>query len=708
MIPFPSEIIWPPKLGAADPYIDLEELDSLDVNSWAYAQTDRTMGMYGCTSGADVLTKRLVESMMAQDCIVVCSRWGNWAYNIWRDDARPLGFVRRTAWNTWIEGNPEWEVVLEVNALDLNNRNGDGTRWAMADFRLLCPTADRALVFLSPGGSDTHIVREFDVERRAFVENGFELPDSGHHSVAWIDQDTVYVSWDDSSVSADPAVTVSGYPRQVRRWKRGTSIAHAPVVFECERDDLGASANYNPIQARHIACRRTALYEAENFWLDEEAGEWRLYDVPRNSARLFEWNEWLFVTPRTDWHANETIYRGGSLLAIRHDAFIDGDRHFIVLFAPTEETALSGVHYTKRWLIVSVKSESITRVTLWRPPGSVHDIWQSRVYPLPAGCEASVTAVDRARDDTVLIYVNHFLTPPTLYYVDLSSNTPWHLLGKLPARFNSTGLVALRRHAVAPDGAQIPYWVIGREADLQGNPRPCLLYGYGGFEVPLDTPTYLGTLGFSWLEPGGVYAIASIRGGGEFGPRWHQAAQREKRQVAFDDFIAVAEALVGSGVTVPAQLAIQGGSNGGLLTAACMIQRPDLFGAVVSDVPLLDMSRFHLLLQGALWVDEYGNPDDADDCRILMAYSPYHNVKPGVSYPPVLFTSSSTDDRVHPGHARKMVAKMQALGHREVWYLEQHDGGHGAGVDPQTIARASATKIEFLRAKIGALLQPTA
>lgn len=666
------------------------------------------MEMYGRTSAADVLTKRLVETMMAQDRIVICSRWGNWAYNTWLDGAHPLGFVRRTPWNAWIEGNPQWEVVLEVDALDLNNRNGDGTRWALADFHLIYPTADRALVFLSPGGSDTCIVREFDVEARAFVENGFELPDSGHHSVAWIDRDTVYVSWDDSAVNAAPAVTVSGHPRQVRRWKRGTPVADAPVVFECEPDDLGASANYDPIQARHIARRSTTFYEREQFWLDEKAGEWRLYDVPRNTAALFEWNEWLFVTPRTNWHVNETIYRGGSLLAIRRDAFLDGDRHFTVLFTPTDENVLSGVGYTKHWLIVSDKSESVTRVTLWHPPDSVDDTWQSRAYPLPAGCEASVTAVDRARDDTVLIYVDHFLTPPALYHADLSSDTPWHQLGQLPARFDSTGFVALRRHAMAPDGVQIPYWVIGREADLQGTPRPCLLYGYGGFEIPLDTPAYMDTLGFSWLEPGGVYAIASIRGGGEFGPGWHQAAQREKRPVAFGDFIAVAEALIGSSVTTPEQLAIQGASNGGLLTAACMIQRPDLFGAVISHVPVLDMSRFHLLLQGALWVDEYGNPDDADDRRMLMAYSPYHNVKPDVSYPPVLFTSSSTDDRVHPGHARKMVAKMQALGHGEVCYLEQRDGGHGAGVEPETIARASATTFEFLRAKIGALLRPNA
>lgn len=545
------------------------------------------------------------------------------------------------------------------------------------------------------------------MEARAFVENGFELADPGHHSVSWINRDTVYVSWDDRAVSAALAVTVSGHPRHVRKWQRGTSIEDAPVVFECEPDHLNASASYNSNQARHVA-RRDTNDGMQQYWLDDLTGEWQLYDVPADTADLFEWKEWLFVTPRTDWQLGEMIHQGGSLLAIRRAAFLAGDREFTVLFTPTDDNVLSDVDCTKHWLIVSYKKESVTHVTLWRPPNSVADTWQSRAYPLPAGCEASVTAIDGARDDAVLPYVDHFLTPPTLYHADLSRNTPWHRLGQLPARFDSTGFVALRRHAVAPDGVQIPYWLIGREADLQAGSRPCLLYGYGGFEIAIDTPAYMDTLGYCWLEPGGVYAIASIRGGGEFGPAWHQAAQCENRPVAFGDFIAVAQTLISTGVTTAKQLAIQGESNGGLLSAACMIQRPDLFGAVISNVPVLDMSRFHLLLQGAFWVDEYGNPEDADDRRMLMAYSPYHNVKPGVSYPSVLFTSSSTDDCVHPGHARKMVAKMQALGHEEVWHLEQRDGGHGAGVELETMARASATIFEFLREKIGASLRPIA
>ncbi|QDQ84131.1 prolyl oligopeptidase family serine peptidase [Paraburkholderia megapolitana] len=695
---------WP-STDAADPYIGLEKLDDPTVDSWVRAQTARTMETFGHTPNADIRTRRLFEAMTAQDRIVTCLRYGDWGYNYWTDEAHPLFFVRRTPWDAWIEGVPEWETVLDVNALDLNNRDGDETRWVLAGFDLIYPTFDRALVSLAPGGSDSIIVREFDVEARAFVDNGFALPDPGYHRVGWIDRNTIYVSWDDSAVSAVPAVTVAGYPRQVRKWTRGMRVSDAPIVFECEPDDLSAEAFFDPIHRRHSAYRSASFYDVVYFWLDEKTDEWREFDVPRD-ATLFGWNDWLLVTLRTDWDVDAATYRSGSLLAIRRDAFLDGSRCFVVLFAPADEKVLSGAHYTKHWLIVAHKSESVTRVTLWRPLAAADGTWEARDYPLPDGCEASVTAIDHTRDDTVLIYTNHFLTPPSLHLADLASDTPWRLLAQLPARFDASGFVALRRHAVAADGVRIPYWVIGRETDLQGDPRPCVLYGYGGFEIPLDTPGYIDTLGFSWLEPGGVYVIACIRGGGEYGPAWHRAAQREKRQVAFDDFIAVAEALIDSGVTTPTQLAIQGGSNGGLLTAVCMIQRPELFGAVVSEVPVLDMARFHLLLQGASWVEEYGDPDNADDRRMLMDYSPYHNVKPDTHYPPVLFTSSSTDDRVHPAHARKMVAKMQALGHADVWYLEHRDGGHGAGVEPETMARAVATTFEFLRAKIGAALQP--
>ncbi|WP_442857158.1 prolyl oligopeptidase family serine peptidase [Burkholderia sp. TSV86] len=683
----------------SDPYLALESAQGSGVEAWIGEQNTRTMCAFGGTARSQARARRITQIFTSGERIAQCSRFDAWGYNTWTDDAHPLGLVRRTPWQAWLDGRPQWEDVLDVGAIDLNNRDGDGMRWVLVDFTLVHPTYDRALVMLSPGGANACIVREYDVNSRVFVEGGFELAQAGRHCVSWIDRDTVYVGWDDSAINDAPQLTASGFPRQVRKWRRGTGVAAAPVVFEGTRDDVSVVATYDDVNKRHLAWRDVTFFESEGFWLDQN-GTWQRYDVPRD-ASVFEWGEWLLVTIRSDWTVGGTTHAGGTLLGFRRSAFVNGARDVTVLFAPGERHILSDVSYTRNWLIVKHKRDGMTQVTLWRPPVGAESAWQDREWALPQGCEVSLSPIDEIRDDTVLIHTEHFLTPPSLHWADLANESPWRLIARLPAQFDAAGLAVKRRYAAAPDGARIPYWVIGRESDLRGNPRPCVLFGYGDFEVEFDTPFYLNVDGYAWLEAGGVLAIAGIRDGGEFGPSWHRAALRDKRQTAFDDFIAVARALVSAATTTPKQLAIRGASNGGLLTAACMIQRPDLFGAVVSEMAVLDMARFHVLLQGAAWIDEYGDPDDADALRALMAYSPYQNVKAGVAYPPVLFTTSATDDRVHPGHARKMVARMQALGHEQVWYWEQRDGGHGAGVEPEAIARTHSIVYEFLWTTIG-------
>ena len=694
------ELEWPTGRDA-DPFIELEALDDARVDQWVDSQNARTTTAFGKTPETDALTARLKTAYTSQERIVSCSRYGDWGYNTWQDEANPLGIVRRTPWAAWLAGKAEWQIVLDVDKLDLNNNPADATRWALHDFDMLYPTWDRALVSLSPGGSDACLVREFDIESRAFIKEGFELPDVGKHGISWIDRDTVYVGWDDSAHSKKPALTTSGFPRQARKWKRGTKLADAPIVFEGKRRDVSAGVDYDQLENLHLASRATSFFETLQYWLDETTGEWQQYDVPPH-AELEHWNGWLFVTPREPYDVNGRVHAGGSLLVIRRDAFLSGDRDFTVLFAPSGRNVLADIDFTKHWLLVSQMNDGSPHVELCAPPVALTGDWTRRDFALPAASQTYVDSIDSERDDTVLVHVEHFLSPPSLYFADLAApENEWQLLARLPAQFDATGLVAERRHAVAPDGVKIPYWLVGREENIKGEQSaPCLLYGYGGFEVALD-PHYDATTGMAWLEGGGLYAIANIRGGGEFGPDWHQAAQREKRQVAFDDFIAVAEALVASGVTTSKQLAVRGGSNGGLLTGVMLVQRPELFGAVLSEVPLLDMARFHLLLQGASWIDEYGDPDDAADLRFLMTYSPYQNVKADVAYPPALFTSSATDDRVHPGHARKMAAKMQAQGHERVWYLENRDGGHGAGVEAESIARVEATAFTFLKKMIG-------
>lgn len=696
------ELAWQETPGA-DPYIALESLDDAAVDTWVTAQNTRTTGAFGKTPETDALTARLKAAYTSQERIVSCSRYADWGYNTWQDDTHPLGIVRRTPWAAWLAGKPEWQTILDVDTLDLNQKAGDATRWALHDFDMLYPTWDRALVSLSPGGSDACMVREFDVESRTFVEDGFTLPDVGKHGISWIDRDTVYVGWDDSARSKKPALTTSGFPRQARKWTRGTALADAPVVFEGTRRDVSAGVDYDPLENLHLASRAVAFFETLQYWLDESTGEWQQYDVPLH-AELEHWNGWLFVTPREDYAVGARRYASGALLVIRRDAFLGGARDFTVLFKPSGRNVLADIDFTKHWLLLSRMDDGSPRVDLLAPPPEGENAWTRRDFALPAGSQSDVGSIDSEHDDTVLIYTEHFLSPPSLYFADLAvsvSESDWQLLARLPAQFDATGLIAERRHAIAPDGVAIPYWLIGREANVKGErAAPCLLYGYGGFEVALD-PHYDATSGIAWLESGGLYVVANIRGGGEFGPDWHQAAQREKRHVAFNDFYAVAEALIATGVTTSKQLAIRGGSNGGLLTGVALVERPELFGAVLSEVPLLDMARFHLLLQGASWIDEYGDPEDKADLAFLMTYSPYQNVKAGVTYPPSLFTSSATDDRVHPGHARKMAARMQALGHDNVWYLENRDGGHGAGVEADSIARVEATAFTYLRAMIG-------
>jgi prolyl oligopeptidase len=696
------DLNWP-LAKETDPFIGLEALDDAHVQRWIDAQNRRTEAEFGSTPDARALAARLEKAYTSDDRIVSCERYGDWAYNTWQDDKHPLGIVRRTPWASWLASQtPEWELILDVDALDLNTNEADETRWALSDFDMLYPTWDRALVLLSPGGSDALIVREFDIESKRFVDDGFALPEVGKHDVSWIDRDTLYVGWDDSKINANSdSLTTSGLPRVARKWQRGTKLADAPIVFEGERRDISAGVDYDPLEKLHFASRAVSFFDTLNYWLDESTNTWQQYDLPTH-VDLDHWNGWLFVTPRKHWNVGGRRHAPGALCVIRRDAFLAGSREFTALFKPSDRRVLSGIDFTKQWLIVSQMDDGTPRVTLMRPPASDKSDWDPREFKLPEASQSWVDSIDGERDDTVLIHVEHFLMPPSLFHADLSSEEPWKLLARLPAQFDATGLSAVRRHATAPDGERIPYWLIGRDVEHATHARPCLLYGYGGFEIALD-PHYDATTGIAWLERGGLYAVGNIRGGGEFGPAWHQAALRENRQVAFDDFIAVAQALIDSGVTTAKQLAIRGGSNGGLLTGVCLVQRPELFGAVLSEVPLLDMTRFHKLLQGASWIDEYGDPDDADDLRHLLDYSPYQNVKADVLYPPALFTSSTTDDRVHPGHARKMAAKMQAQGHADVWYQETGEGGHGAGVEPEAVAQAEAAAFTFLATKIGPL-----
>ncbi|QGZ54424.1 prolyl oligopeptidase family serine peptidase [Paraburkholderia acidiphila] len=683
---------WP---AEADPFLSLQSLDDPAVMAWVESQNARTRAAWQGGARFEALEKRLAQAYLPRERPVIPSRWQEWAYDLWEDEDNPKGLWRRALWADWRAHKPQWQTLIDFDALGAK----EGMPWVCAGIDILYPDGDRALIQLSDGGSDAVIVREFDIVKREFVDDGFAIAKEGKHIISWIDRDTVYLGWDAGGKSGKKMLTRSGYPREVRRWARGTALADAPVVFSGDFDDISVEGDYDPVEKRHDVVRSVDFFDSYTYRLNER-GDWQVYDVPTHVS-VGAWHGWLLLEPRLDWTVAGMTYKGGALLVIREDAFLAGDRTFTALFTPTPVTSACDWTNTLNALIVSWLDDVESRTMLWQPRqenGAWR--WESRVFPTRASSQVDVSPIEDTLNDEVFVDVDDYLLPPEYWLADLAQADlqQWELLDRWPTQFDSGPLTVIRSHARSADGTSVPFTVIGPKAVLEGDSRkasPCLLTGYGGFAIAL-TPQYLVGSGIGWLEQGGVVAIAHIRGGGEYGTAWHVEAQREHRQRSFDDFIAVAEKLIADGYSSAAQLGIKGGSNGGLLVGACMVQRPELFGAVVCEVPLLDMQRYPLLHAGASWIDEYGDPEDAEESRALAAYSPYHHVKPGVAYPPSLFTTSTSDDRVHPSHARKMVARMEKQGHANVWYLENTEGGHGPGSDSLERAEYDALVYRFL------------
>ncbi|AUT59445.1 prolyl oligopeptidase family serine peptidase [Paraburkholderia terrae] len=680
--------IWP---DSPDPFLFLEAFDNPAARGWVDEQNARTHAAWCSGPLYDDLLAKLERAFLPSERPVIPARMKDWAYDVWTDADNPKGLWRRTSWASWRDRASDWRTLVDFDALG----RAEGTPWMLSDLAILHPDGDRALILLSPDGGDSVVVREFDIERRRFVRDGFVIEPAGKHAVEWIDRDTVYVGWD----GGDDTVTRSGYPREVRRWVRGTSLADSPVVFRGEFDDVSVDGAYDPIEQRHTMFRDVGFQDSHTYHLSDD-GNWTRYDVPAHVA-VGAWNGWLLLQPRLDWTCGGSTHANGGLLAVREQAFLAGNRDFVPLFKPTGTTSACEWTATRHYLIVSWLDDVQCRNMVWQPRQMADGnwSWHSRVFPVRDASQVSLTPIETTLNDEAYVYVDDCLQPPEYSLADLAVEdlSQGSALELWPAQFDADSLAVRRDHALSRDGTRVAYTVMGPRAVLEGTapmPCPCLLTGYGGFAVPL-VPGYDPGLGVGWLERNGVAVIAHIRGGGEFGADWHTSAQREHRQRAFDDFIAVAEKLIADGMTTPAQLGIQGGSNGGLLVAACMVQRPALFGAVVCQVPLLDMERYHLLHAGASWLEEFGDPDDPDHALALAAYSPYHCVIGDATYPPVLFVTSTSDDRVHPGHARKMVARMQAQGHPDVWLLEKADGGHGS-VDGLDAAQSQAVEYNFL------------
>ena len=665
----------------ADPYLWLEDVEGEEPLAWVRQQNAVALDELQDRPGHEALRARLQAILDSDERIPYVRKHGEFYYNFWRDAEHVRGLWRRTTLAQYQSPAPQWETVLDLDALAA----AENENWVWHGVSSLYPEGKRCLISLSRGGGDAAVVREFDTVSRTFVVDGFNLPEA-KSDVAWIDADTIFVSTDFGPGS----LTSSGYPRIVKEWRRGTPLAEARTLYEAEPDDLGVGAykDFTPGHSWQFISRQIDFYTSELFVRDGTT--LTKIDKPAD-ASAYTVRDQLIVDLRSAWTVAGTIYPQGALLATSMRDFLQGERRFDVLFTPTATTSLDGVSATRSAILLNELDNVRNRLVELR---HVDGAWQRREVATPAFGTLDVAPLDDIDSDQYFLTVNDFLHPTTLYLAEAGHDEKT-LIRSLPGFFDGDALTVVQHHATSRDGTAVPYFVVMRSDTKLDGSNPTVLYGYGGFEVSLK-PFYSGVTGAAWLSEGGVYVLANIRGGGEFGPRWHQAALKDNRQRAFDDFIAVAEDLVRRGVTSPAHLGIMGGSNGGLLVGAALTQRPELFGAVVCQVPLLDMRRYSKLLAGASWMGEYGDPDDPQQWEYIGRYSPYHNVTAGKRYPRVLFTTSTRDDRVHPGHARKMVAKMQQQGH-DVLYWENMEGGHAGAANNDQQARMWALTYTFLR-----------
>ena len=662
-------------MESTDPYRWLEDVTGDRPLDWAREHNTRTLAAYADAPRFAAIQAEIREVLDAETRIPYVTRRGDHLYNFWQDAANPRGLWRRTSLEQYRDDKPDWEILLDVDALAAE----EDQNWVWHGASFLAPGYDRCLVSLSVGGSDADVTREFDPVSKQFVVDGFTLPEA-KSSVGWVDADTLYVGTDFGPGS----LTDSGYPRVVKRWRRGTPLAEAVTVFEGEQTDVSVHAWREPLSGLDFLTRSTDFYHRKRYLLVDDVPV--PLDVP-DDAEISVHAGYLTVELRTAWDA----YPAGALLIIDFDRFRNGDRGFEVLFAPDDRSALVSYHWTEHALLLS----SLVDV---RPQLEVLQVgaegWtRTPSAPVPEWSSVRVVSTDRYHGDEYLLAVDGYLTPPELHRLVAATDLPAEVLKRSPARFDPTGLAVRQYFATSADGTQVPYFVVGN-----GEPGPTLLNGYGGFEIPL-LPGYDGGLGRAWLARGGTYAVANIRGGGEYGPRWHQAALKENRHRAYEDFAAVASDLAARGLTTPAQLGVSGGSNGGLLTGNMFTQYPELFGAVVIQVPLLDMRRYHQLLAGASWMAEYGDPDDPEQWEFIRTFSPYHLLAADRPYRALLVTTSTRDDRVHPGHARKFVARVEELGY-PVDYYENIEGGHGGASNNEQRAFMRALSFEFLWDKL--------
>ncbi|MBI2920550.1 MAG: S9 family peptidase [Planctomycetes bacterium] len=670
----------PATTEAPDPWLWLEDVGGERSLAWVREQNAVSQAELEAAPEFEPIRRRLLEILDSRERIPRVSKRGPFFYNFWRDDANPRGVWRRTTLAEYRKPQPAWETVLDLDRLAA----AENENWVWQGANFLEPDFDRCLLELSRGGADASVLREFDPVRKEFVTGGFALSEAKSWA-AWKDRDTIYVGTDFGPGS----LTTSGYTRVAKLWKRGTPLAEARTVFEGEATDVSVSVTAERDHGRlyELAHREPTFFTSE---VSVRRGDAFVRVEKPADAEADHFDGFLLLRLRSDWTLAGRTWAAGSLLAADFEAWLKGGREVTPLFEPTARRCLRGSSPTRNYLILNVLDNVRCRPELMK---FADGRWTREPLEAPDFGVADASGIDPEESDDYFLSATGFLTPSTLFF-GTAGRPGLEKLRSLPGFFDTDGLEVSQFEAVSRDGTRIPYFQVNRRGLVLDGRNPALLSGYGGFEISL-LPSYRAALGAAWLERGGVYALANIRGGGEFGPAWHNAARKENRQRAYDDFAAVAEDLAARRVTSPEHLGIEGRSNGGLLVGVMLTQRPDLFGAVVCGSPLLDMRAYTRLPAGASWIDEYGDPDLPGDWEFIRRFSPYHNLSTDQHYPRVLFTTSTRDDRVHPAHARKMFARMKEQGHDALYY-ENIEGGHGAAANNRQSAFMEALTYAFL------------
>ena len=635
------------------------------------------------------IEERMTAIMSSKDKIPGPHEQGGKIRNFWTDKEHQRGLWRETTLAEYKKPEPKWTLLVDVDALN----KAEGASYVWKGTECLRPKYTRCLVGLSKGGGDAVIMREFDTEKKEWIKGGFELHE-GKHDYSWKDESTIYVGTNFGPGS----LTKSGYPRTSREWKRGTKVEDAKQVFEVKETDMGGGCYRHwshSGKTREMCSRRVDFERNEMFFLEtpKEGPKLTKIDKPDDADTSLRDDD-VFMRLKSDWSG----FKNGMLLTIKlkklQDPKHDLQKDVQVLFTPNAHEALTSWAHTKTQLVLTTTNDVKKQVTVFKRTNDDAP-WVGTPFK-ESSPNVSVGAYDYWTSDDLWVWIEDFTVPSTLSLHSLTTGKREELK-KSPSFFDVSGLESTQHFATAKDGTKVPYFEVGKK-DRKG-PTATLVEAYGGFGIS-SMPGYRAGIGASWLERGGTFVLANIRGGGEYGPTWHQAAMKEHRQVAFDDLVAVVEDLEKRGVATNKSLGFMGGSNGGLLASVMLTQRPDLFGAIVSRVPLTDMKRYHKLLAGASWMSEYGDPDNASEGAALMKYSPFHNIKREAHYPAMLFTTSTKDDRVHPGHARKMVAKLEAMGHQPL-YFENIEGGHRGAADIKQAAYVESLVYTFLGQKLG-------